>query len=59
MPGPRRSRRVVREWGRESDYAIWIRVFNVNLFSTALLGGGLFEELKAAQGTIINVTCIA
>ncbi|MDX1297596.1 MAG: SDR family oxidoreductase [Pseudomonas sp.] len=44
---------------RESDYATWLRVFNVNLFSTALLGGGLFEELKAAQGSIINVTSIA
>ncbi|MBT8767281.1 SDR family NAD(P)-dependent oxidoreductase [Metapseudomonas boanensis] len=43
----------------ESDYATWLRVFNVNLFSTALLARGLFEELKAAQGTIINVTSIA
>jgi len=48
-----------RMGGRESDYAAWLRVFNVNLFSTALLGGGLFEDLKAAQGTIINVTSIA
>ncbi len=43
----------------ETDYATWLRVFNVNLFSTALLAGGLFGELKAAQGTIINVTSIA
>ncbi|AYC34961.1 SDR family oxidoreductase [Pseudomonas cavernae] len=43
----------------ESDYATWLRVFNVNLFSTALLARGLFEELKAARGTIINVTSIA
>ncbi|MBO3276386.1 SDR family NAD(P)-dependent oxidoreductase [Pseudomonas schmalbachii] len=43
----------------ESDYATWLKVFNVNLFSTALLARGLFDELKAAQGTIINVTSIA
>jgi NAD(P)-dependent dehydrogenase (short-subunit alcohol dehydrogenase family) len=43
----------------ETDYATWLQVFNVNLFSTALLARGLFEELKAAQGTIINVTSIA
>ncbi|MDF5920578.1 SDR family NAD(P)-dependent oxidoreductase [Pseudomonas aeruginosa] len=34
-------------------------MFNVNLFSTALLARGLFAELKAAQGTVINVTSIA
>lgn len=43
----------------ESDYATWIKVFNVNLFSTALLARGLFEELRAAQGSVINVTSIA
>ncbi|WP_419795216.1 SDR family oxidoreductase [Pseudomonas palleroniana] len=43
----------------ETDYASWLQVFNVNLFSTALLARGLFSELKAAQGTIINVTSIA
>ena len=42
-----------------SDYATWIKVFNVNLFSTALLARGLFDELKAAQGCVINVTSIA
>ncbi|WP_413733348.1 SDR family NAD(P)-dependent oxidoreductase [Sodalis sp. RH21] len=44
---------------RETGYDTWIRVFNVNLFSTALLATGLFEELNAAQGSIINVTSIA
>ncbi|TCV95080.1 SDR family NAD(P)-dependent oxidoreductase [Biostraticola tofi] len=44
---------------RETDYATWLRVFNVNLFSTALLANGLFDELKQAQGSIINVTSIA
>jgi NAD(P)-dependent dehydrogenase (short-subunit alcohol dehydrogenase family) len=43
----------------DSDYAAWLRVFNVNLFSAALLARGLFSELKAGQGTIINVTSIA
>lgn len=42
-----------------TDYASWLNVFNVNLFSTALLAKGLFNELKAAQGNIINVTSIA
>lgn len=42
-----------------SDYATWLQVFNVNLFSTAILATGLFDELKAAKGSIINVTSIA
>ncbi|TCL02747.1 MULTISPECIES: SDR family NAD(P)-dependent oxidoreductase [Sodalis] len=44
---------------RETSYATWLQVFNVNLFSTALLANGLFDELKAARGSIINVTSIA
>lgn len=43
----------------ETDYKTWLNVFNVNLFSTALLAKGLFNELKAAKGNIINVTSIA
>ncbi|MCF7535924.1 SDR family NAD(P)-dependent oxidoreductase [Pseudomonas petrae] len=43
----------------ETDYATWLKVFNVNLFSTALLARELFGELKNAQGSIINVTSIA
>jgi len=43
----------------ETDYATWIKVFNVNLFTTAILARGLFDELKAAKGSIINVTSIA
>lgn len=42
-----------------TDYATWLSVFNVNLFSTALLARGLFTELKAAKGNVINVTSIA
>ena len=36
----------------ETDYATWLRVFNVNLFSTALLARGLFAELKAALSAL-------
>lgn len=43
----------------ETDYATWLQVFNVNLFSTAILARGLFDELKAAHGSITNVTSIA
>jgi len=43
----------------ETDFATWLQVFNVNLFSTALLARGLFAELKAAQGSIVNVSSIA
>ncbi|MCW2271555.1 3-oxoacyl-[acyl-carrier-protein] reductase FabG [compost metagenome] len=43
----------------ESDYSTWLKVFNVNIFSTALLARGLFEELKTARGSVINVTSIA
>jgi NAD(P)-dependent dehydrogenase (short-subunit alcohol dehydrogenase family) len=43
----------------ESDAQTWLRVFSVNLFSTALLARGLIGELRAAQGSIVNVTSIA
>jgi NAD(P)-dependent dehydrogenase (short-subunit alcohol dehydrogenase family) len=42
-----------------TEIATWQNVFNVNLFSTALLARGLFDELKAAQGSVVNVTSIA
>lgn len=44
---------------RDTDYATWLSVFNVNLFSCALLAAGLFDELKASGGCVINVTSIA
>jgi len=37
----------------------WYTVFNVNLFSPVWLARGLFDELKAAQGAVVNVTSIA
>ncbi len=43
----------------ETDAALLQHVFRVNLFSTALLARGLFEELRAAGGSIVNVTSIA
>ena len=43
----------------ESNEQLWDRVFRVNLFSTALLARGLFEELRRAKGSIVNVTSIA
>ena len=42
-----------------TEAKLWNQVFRVNLFSTALLARGLFEELKLAQGSIVNVTSIA
>jgi NAD(P)-dependent dehydrogenase (short-subunit alcohol dehydrogenase family) len=42
-----------------SDAALWTHVFQVNLFSIALLAQGLFAELKSAGGSIVNVTSIA
>jgi NAD(P)-dependent dehydrogenase (short-subunit alcohol dehydrogenase family) len=42
-----------------SDAALWSHVFQVNLFSIALLARGLFTELQMAGGSIVNVTSIA
>lgn len=38
---------------------LWRTVFQVNFFAPILLARGLFEELKAAKGAILNVTSIA
>jgi NAD(P)-dependent dehydrogenase (short-subunit alcohol dehydrogenase family) len=37
----------------------WYSVFNVNLFAPVWLARGLFDELKAARGAVVNVTSIA
>jgi NAD(P)-dependent dehydrogenase (short-subunit alcohol dehydrogenase family) len=42
-----------------TPYDTWLAVFNVNLFSTAMLAKGLIDELAATQGAIVNVTSIA
>ena len=41
-----------------SDVATWLRVFNVNIFSVALLARGLSDVLTGG-GAIVNVTSIA
>ncbi|MEL3889652.1 SDR family oxidoreductase [Ferrovibrio sp. MS7] len=43
----------------DTDLTTLQHVYNVNLFSVMLLARGFFEELKAAQGSIVNVTSIA
>jgi len=42
-----------------SAYEDWLHVYNVNLFAPLLLAQGLFDELIAAKGAIVNVTSIA
>ena len=37
----------------------WGKVFHVNFFASVVLARGLFAELKAAQGAVVNVTSIA
>ena len=44
---------------RASDAAVWTRVLNVNLISTALLARALFPELRKVRGSVVNVTSIA
>lgn len=36
----------------------WMNVFHVNFLAPILLARGLFEELKAGLGTVVNVTSI-
>ncbi len=56
---PKRQQDGARLGVLASDLHIWKQVFNVNLFATALLARGLFDELRAATGIIVNVTSIA
>ncbi|HTQ13702.1 MAG TPA: SDR family oxidoreductase [Rhizomicrobium sp.] len=42
-----------------SSVDVWRQVFEVNFFATIWLATGLIEELKRAQGAIVNVTSIA
>lgn len=42
-----------------TDPDTWYHVYNVNLFAPVWLARGLFDELKAAKGTVLNVTSIA
>jgi NAD(P)-dependent dehydrogenase (short-subunit alcohol dehydrogenase family) len=43
----------------DTSFNDWSRVFQVNFFAPIMLARGLFAELKAAQGAIVNVTSIA
>lgn len=43
----------------ETSYSDWLSVFNVNLFSVAVLSRLLLPELTASEGAIVNVTSIA
>lgn len=38
---------------------VWRQVFQVNFFAPIMLARGLIEELKAARGSVVNVTSIA
>lgn len=38
---------------------VWHQVFQVNFFAPVMLARGLVAELKAAQGSVVNVTSIA
>jgi NAD(P)-dependent dehydrogenase (short-subunit alcohol dehydrogenase family) len=42
-----------------SAHSDWQHVYNVNVFAPLLLAQGLFDELVAAKGAIVNVTSIA
>jgi NAD(P)-dependent dehydrogenase (short-subunit alcohol dehydrogenase family) len=42
-----------------TDLRTWGQVFHVNFFDAIVLARGLVEELKAAQGAVVNVTSIA
>jgi len=41
-----------------TDMEVWREVFQVNFFAPILLARGLFEELKRAPGSVVNVTSI-
>ena len=41
-----------------ADLDFWQQIFNVNVFSPALLTKGLYPSLKAARGSVVNITSI-
>lgn len=43
----------------ETQMATWRDVFQVNFFAPIMLARGLFKELEAAQGSVVNITSIA
>ncbi len=44
---------------RSTPMAVWRSVFQVNFFAPIMLARGLFPELAAARGSVVNVTSIA
>jgi NAD(P)-dependent dehydrogenase (short-subunit alcohol dehydrogenase family) len=42
-----------------TDLDTWNHVFRVNFFAPIMIARGLIEELKAAKGSVVNVTSIA
>jgi NAD(P)-dependent dehydrogenase (short-subunit alcohol dehydrogenase family) len=42
-----------------TDMETWEKVFRVNFMAPIMLARGLIEELKAAKGSVVNVTSIA
>lgn len=43
----------------DTDPVTWQQVFGVNFFAPIMMARGLIEELKAARGSVVNVTSIA
>ena len=43
----------------DTDVDTWSHVFRVNFFAPIMMARGLIEELKAAKGSVVNVTSIA
>ena len=43
----------------DTDATTWLQVFGVNFFAPIMMARGLIEELKAAKGSVVNVTSIA
>ena len=42
-----------------TDISVWQSVFNVNFYAPIVLARGLFDQLKARPGCVVNVTSIA
>jgi NAD(P)-dependent dehydrogenase (short-subunit alcohol dehydrogenase family) len=43
----------------DTDLDTWTHVFHVNFFAPIMIARGLMAELKAAKGSVVNVTSIA
>ena len=43
----------------DTDIDTWSHVFRVNFFAPIMMARGLLNELKAAKGSVVNVTSIA